>query len=448
MQFALNTEGKRVYAKDAEREVSYVCPLCGEPVILRRGEIKVPHFAHKSGYELCDGWHYDMSEWHLRMQSYFDEQYREVVVEKDGIKHRADILMNGVVIEFQHSPLPIGEFKKRNDFYTSCGYKVVWVVDVKDSYTKGNFLLYEKDYDTNNDLYRWKHHKQWLDGVYTNSIVVYLSWCDISDNVVDVFRCKETEEKGAVYFNYPLLYRTPYKMMNGMDAVSLFAYKPIKVKEEPRVVVKHQEAKEDVVNPNAQYTMRFMYLPGQPRYTYVCPRSGKFGLELYASYKQPYGCLTCKHCSGVSIPKNVGKDTLKHTCYGVYCHYPAVVRDFIKGAIPAKECTALVVEDLNKNEEQKPFRRPSGYEVKSRGVSGLPPKAYICPRSGKFGLESNPTSRQPYACEYCKHCGDIIHSRDRGTSIYCYFPKVVRDVTGKEPWECPEFKRDKHLYRG
>lgn len=34
-----------------------------------------------------DNWHYDMSEWHRKMQSYFSEEYREVVCKKNGEKH-------------------------------------------------------------------------------------------------------------------------------------------------------------------------------------------------------------------------------------------------------------------------------------------------------------------------------------------------------------------------
>ena len=44
----------------------------------------------------------------------------------------ADVLINGYVIEFQHSPISRDEIKERNEFYTNCGYKVIWVFDAND----------------------------------------------------------------------------------------------------------------------------------------------------------------------------------------------------------------------------------------------------------------------------------------------------------------------------
>ena len=38
---------------NAEKGLDYICPGCKAPVILRRGEIKAPHFAHKPGERDC-----------------------------------------------------------------------------------------------------------------------------------------------------------------------------------------------------------------------------------------------------------------------------------------------------------------------------------------------------------------------------------------------------------
>lgn len=40
--------GKLVRARDAAPDVSYHCPGCGTPLLLRQGAIRSPHFAHKS----------------------------------------------------------------------------------------------------------------------------------------------------------------------------------------------------------------------------------------------------------------------------------------------------------------------------------------------------------------------------------------------------------------
>lgn len=44
---ALDEEGRLHRAATAPREGRYFCPACGGPVLLRRGPIRVPHFAHR-----------------------------------------------------------------------------------------------------------------------------------------------------------------------------------------------------------------------------------------------------------------------------------------------------------------------------------------------------------------------------------------------------------------
>ena len=132
MFIALNSDNKRISIENATKNEQYFCPICGELLNIKaENSLAVKtHFAHK---RICfDDWNHDMSEWHLSWQNQFPEQFREVVIEKDGIKHRADICINNTVIEFQHSPISGEEIAKRNNFYLSCGYRVVWVFDATD----------------------------------------------------------------------------------------------------------------------------------------------------------------------------------------------------------------------------------------------------------------------------------------------------------------------------
>jgi len=39
--------GELVKASDAQKEISYACPICSQPLVLRKGSQKRPHFAHK-----------------------------------------------------------------------------------------------------------------------------------------------------------------------------------------------------------------------------------------------------------------------------------------------------------------------------------------------------------------------------------------------------------------
>jgi len=131
---ALNANNEKVSIENADKICEYFCPVCNEKLSIKAtNSLSVrPHFAHKKGTECLDDWKRDMSEWHYNWQCQFPEEYREVVVEKDEKKHRADVLINGYVIEFQHSPISRDEIMERNEFYTNCGYKVIWVFDAND----------------------------------------------------------------------------------------------------------------------------------------------------------------------------------------------------------------------------------------------------------------------------------------------------------------------------
>ena len=119
MYIAFDEYKTRVNIESADKTKQYFCPICGEKLSIKAvNSLSVkPHFAHKKGTECIDTWQHDMSEWHYNWQCLFPEEYREIVVEKDGIKHRADVLINGFIIEFQHSPIKAEEIIERNSFY-------------------------------------------------------------------------------------------------------------------------------------------------------------------------------------------------------------------------------------------------------------------------------------------------------------------------------------------
>ena len=144
----------------------YFCPLCGGEVVIKHGSVIASHFAHRS-LEECDTWQVGkMSKWHIQWQNQFPIESREVVLVKDGIKHRADILIenpNGdkAIIEFQNSSISYEEILERTDFYRNFG-TVIWVFqemktktgNLKEIYPIGNTKKLSK--------YRWKHWKKSL----------------------------------------------------------------------------------------------------------------------------------------------------------------------------------------------------------------------------------------------------------------------------------------------
>lgn len=113
----------------ASKGVKATCPDCGEPLITKVGEIKIPHFAHKSKTE-CDSRFYDgMSDWHYNWQRTINNPIPgtniEVWIKKEEYAKRADLIAaNGLIIEFQKSTLPLQERIIRENHYKN----MMWVV--------------------------------------------------------------------------------------------------------------------------------------------------------------------------------------------------------------------------------------------------------------------------------------------------------------------------------
>ena len=134
MFVAYDKDENRVYADDGVKHTGCVCPACGAEVIHNAvyTQHRVPHFAHKPktkcSYEFDKDY---MSEWHRRLQGYFAKEEIEVRFcnETGRVVHIADVYSQkyNTVIEFQHSPISLNEFKRRTDFHLQNGRKVVWV---------------------------------------------------------------------------------------------------------------------------------------------------------------------------------------------------------------------------------------------------------------------------------------------------------------------------------
>ena len=186
MYIALNSNKERVQIENASINKEYFCPICGEKLIIKAIDSKSIriHFAHKSKKD-CDDFNHDMSDWHYNWQCCFPENTREIVLENNGIKHRADILINNTVIEFQHSPISTDEIRKRNEFYLSCGYDMLWVFDANDK-IKNEFngplnILECGDFDL-----VWKRKNSQFIVPMPNKVNVYLDYkIDIKYNGVD-----------------------------------------------------------------------------------------------------------------------------------------------------------------------------------------------------------------------------------------------------------------------
>ena len=177
MFIALNKADERIEIDNADPQKQYFCPICREPVIIRaKDSLAVrAHFAHKRGTQCLDDWSHDMSDWHYDWQQRFPKECREVVIENNGEKHRADVCIGDTVIEFQHSPIKGEEITKRNTFYTSCGYQVVWVFDATNKIKNEYGDSIDPMRCRNNTLF-WKRARSEFAITIPRNVIIFLQY--------------------------------------------------------------------------------------------------------------------------------------------------------------------------------------------------------------------------------------------------------------------------------
>ncbi|MCB9841156.1 MAG: hypothetical protein H6809_05870 [Phycisphaeraceae bacterium] len=116
-------DGKRIRPV---RGMRATCPTCGEAVEAKCGQIKVHHWAHRSGSACAQS--ADMCEWHVNWQMQVIPEATEVVLPP----RRADLRGNdGVVIELQHSAISTEEIASREAHY---GH-MVWMFDATERFS-------------------------------------------------------------------------------------------------------------------------------------------------------------------------------------------------------------------------------------------------------------------------------------------------------------------------
>lgn len=125
MLFAL-VNGVKTFATPNQRGK---CPVCDGVVtsVCSPKQYKINHWRHLSSTN-CDPWKRGETQWHLNWKNLFPKEYCEIVMrdELTNEKHKADIRIgNGLIIEFQNSPLSQTELDCRIKFYK----KMIWVVN-------------------------------------------------------------------------------------------------------------------------------------------------------------------------------------------------------------------------------------------------------------------------------------------------------------------------------
>lgn len=132
----LNEE--RIEAENAERGLAYVCPECRLEVVLKRGRIRIAHFAHRPPTN-CE-WAKGETPAHLQAKKLFRDTFAahglrsevEFVVPSLPNDRRADVMVwlptgEQVAIELQHTPIGIQEIESRSFSYATAGIAQIWI---------------------------------------------------------------------------------------------------------------------------------------------------------------------------------------------------------------------------------------------------------------------------------------------------------------------------------
>lgn len=333
MFIALDEKDNRIKASNANKEAKYRCPVCGNEVILKSGLKNVDHFAHVAN-ECEDTWNYDMSAWHIEMQSYFPVENREVVVKSQGKVHRADVLVGKTVIEMQHSPISAEEFNDRNEFFRSLGYRLVWVFDVRDKRDNDQIEYLDEDTSTK---FKWSHPMRIFE-VLDKRLSDYDKYFAIYFHIYD-----EVDDESA-----PYIYRVVWTKGNDDDAVDFSRFvvseegidmgeidnvneffTPLKEKRKVYATKRLNTLKQESLDKGFYYSIKYIGEKGKSRDAYTCKRSNKFGVR----WSGEDACCYCKYCALVI---NTQKDGKKKAAF--YCCYPHVYREPDDGAHPGYEC--------------------------------------------------------------------------------------------------------------
>ena len=162
MYKAVDKEGNIITLSTASNNNQLYCRCCHSPVYYVAGDIsckygKSSHFRHFPKCKCDDDWHHDKTQWHRDWQNCFPIENQEIILEKGGKKHIADVALpdSRVVVEFQHSHISPTEFEDRNGFYTGLGFRVIWVFDVQNQYSQKRIGISERGYAALLQAYYW-----------------------------------------------------------------------------------------------------------------------------------------------------------------------------------------------------------------------------------------------------------------------------------------------------
>ena len=134
----LSKQISREKLRELKGTQSFTCPACKEPLNLKIGRIKIPHFAHKADSNCLAYFSERESEMHLlgktQLFDFFRKHYKNVSLEPylQPLKQRPDLLVQvetkNYAIEFQCSSVDLDIIEARTNNYVQNQYVPIWIL--------------------------------------------------------------------------------------------------------------------------------------------------------------------------------------------------------------------------------------------------------------------------------------------------------------------------------
>lgn len=381
MKYALDSNGNRICADVAEKGHDFFCDVCKNDVVLYKGQIISPHFEHKPG-GCSDSWNYEMSDWHWNFQAMFPEDCRERTLTYDDVTHRADILQDNMVIEFQHSKMSIGEFDDRTDFFLRNGYSLSWVVDVSDPLKSGRLKLV---YEDGKLIGYWTRPMHMFDHVTNRMLDSHDFALWFSDENCDMFRVgRILSDSGTSVLKFEVMNAWIRKKDSEFFDTKVF------------------------FNHEIHYDI--------PSFVYV---------KNYVSVSCDDSFIDCLSlCTEHEIVYHDGIYDVVHGFTGKVVDSGYLDVESAKlGFQFFVDRGIRVARDYSRrfHESLRAFVKKVWYNLKVSGSAGYARDRYVCPLLGGFGIVPN-------KCEHCKFCADMVVKKNGTKYVHCTWPKPCRFV--------------------
>ncbi|MFS0874358.1 competence protein CoiA [Solibacillus isronensis] len=133
-----------------KKQQSFFCPQCKEQLLLKAGQIKIPHFAHQKNSECDSLFSEGESAAHLlgkqQLFHHFSNLQLRTVLEPylPQLQQRPDLLLTfknrQYAVEFQCSPIAKPSFQQRTSGYLHANITPIWILHTPDKF-KGTGIL-------------------------------------------------------------------------------------------------------------------------------------------------------------------------------------------------------------------------------------------------------------------------------------------------------------------